>query len=67
MLADPKSEALTTNFADQWLHLQNLKEWSPDLFLFPEFRSNSGGFDAARDGAAVRQASCAKIATFWIC
>ena len=26
MLADPKSEALTNNFADQWLHLQNLKE-----------------------------------------
>ena len=37
MLADPKSEAVTNTFAYQWLHLQNLKEWSPDLFLFPDF------------------------------
>jgi hypothetical protein len=37
MLADPKSEALATVFADQWLHLQNLKESNPDLFLFPNF------------------------------
>ncbi|HLJ49007.1 MAG TPA: DUF1592 domain-containing protein [Bryobacteraceae bacterium] len=37
MLADARSEALTSNFADQWLHLQNLKEFSPDLFLYPDF------------------------------
>jgi hypothetical protein len=37
MLADPKSEAVTNTFAYQWLHLQNLKEWSPDLFFFPDF------------------------------
>jgi hypothetical protein len=37
MLADPKSSALTTNFANQWLHLQNLKSANPDLFLFPNF------------------------------
>lgn len=37
MLADPKSEALSTVFADEWLHLQNLKESNPDLFLFPNF------------------------------
>jgi len=37
MLVDPKSAALTNTFAYQWLHLQNLKEWSPDLFLFPDF------------------------------
>jgi hypothetical protein len=37
MLADPKSAALSTVFADQWLHLQNLKESNPDLFLFPNF------------------------------
>jgi hypothetical protein len=37
MLADSKSEAVTNTFAYQWLHLQNLKEWSPDLFLFPDF------------------------------
>ncbi len=37
MLADPKSEALATNFAAEWLHLQNLKDFNPDLFLFPNF------------------------------
>ena len=37
MLADPKSEALTTNFAGQWLHLQNLKTANPDLFIYPNF------------------------------
>ena len=37
MLADPRSETLATNFASQWLHLQNLRDVSPDLFLFPDF------------------------------
>ena len=37
MLADPKSEAISTTFADQWLHLQNLKDSNPDLFLYPNF------------------------------
>ena len=54
MLADPRSEALSTNFADQWLHLQNLKDVNPDLFLYPEFRQDAGAIDAARNRAAVR-------------
>jgi hypothetical protein len=37
MLADPRSEALAANFAGQWLHLQNLREVVPDLYLFPDF------------------------------
>jgi len=37
MIADPRSDVLSTNFAYQWLHLQNLKDASPDLFLFPDF------------------------------
>jgi len=37
MLADPKSEALATNFASEWLHLQNLDIAVPDLYLFPNF------------------------------
>ena len=37
MLADHRAEALTKNFAVQWLHLQNLKSSVPDLFLFPDF------------------------------
>jgi len=28
---------MTANFANQWLHLQNLKGVSPDLFEFPDF------------------------------
>ncbi len=38
MLADPRSEALATNFAAQWLYLRNLKNFSPDPNEFPEFR-----------------------------
>src|SRR5262249_1717769 len=34
MLADPKSFALTENFASQWLHLRNLKEVQPDAYQF---------------------------------
>ncbi|HLK69722.1 MAG TPA: DUF1592 domain-containing protein [Bryobacteraceae bacterium] len=37
MLADPKSESLATIFAGEWLHLQNLKDVNPDLYLFPNF------------------------------
>jgi len=37
MLSDPRSQALTANFAGQWLRLQNLKGVSPDLFEYPDF------------------------------
>jgi cytochrome c551/c552 len=37
MLADTRSQALTANFAGQWLRLQNLKSVSPDLFEYPDF------------------------------
>ena len=37
MLADPRAEALSANFADQWLHLRNLKDATPDLYLYPDF------------------------------
>ncbi|MGA3188546.1 MAG: DUF1592 domain-containing protein [Bryobacteraceae bacterium] len=37
MLADPRSSAMTANFAGQWLRLQNLKGVSPDLFEYPDF------------------------------
>ena len=40
MLADPRSEALATNFASQWLHLQNLKAVQPDAFVYPNFDKN---------------------------
>jgi hypothetical protein len=37
MLADPKSDALVSNFAGQWLHLRNLKGKVPNSFQFPDF------------------------------
>jgi hypothetical protein len=40
MLADPKSEALTTNFAAQWLYLRNLKNMQPLSEEFPDFDDN---------------------------
>jgi mono/diheme cytochrome c family protein len=40
MLADPRSENLVSNFADQWLHLRNLDSITPDLRLFPDFDDN---------------------------
>ena len=55
MLADSRASALTTNFAGQWLRLQNLKGVSPDLFEYPGFRPHPRRLDAPRDGAAVRQ------------
>lgn len=40
MLADQRSEALVTNFANQWLQLRNLDAMTPDLRLFPDFDDN---------------------------
>ncbi|MFD1106385.1 DUF1592 domain-containing protein [Sphingobium olei] len=37
MLADPKAQALTTNFAGQWLYLRNLDQQRPDISVFPKF------------------------------
>ena len=37
MLADPRSDALVTNFAGQWLNLRNLALSRPDPDVFPEF------------------------------
>ena len=35
MLADPRSEALVSNFAGQWLHLRNVETATPDPVIFP--------------------------------
>ena len=40
MLADPRSQALVTNFAAQWLYLRNLDSARPDPRLFPDFDDN---------------------------
>ncbi|WP_213804178.1 DUF1592 domain-containing protein [Granulicella sp. dw_53] len=40
MLADKRSSALATNFAVQWLNLNNLKDVLPDPYLYPNFDNN---------------------------
>ena len=40
MLADPRSDALATNFAAQWLYLRNLRGMSRDFATFPNFDDN---------------------------
>ena len=37
MLQDPRSEALATRFAGQWLRLQDLEKVHPDQFWYPDF------------------------------
>ena len=37
MLADPRSEALATRFASQWLRLQDLEKIRPDPLLYPYY------------------------------
>ena len=37
MLADPRSDALTSNFAGQWLTLRNAAAVQPDEDIFPDF------------------------------
>jgi hypothetical protein len=40
MLADPKSEALISNFTGQWLSVRSLKTSEPVVNLFPDFDDN---------------------------
>ena len=40
MLADPRAESLSTNFASHWLRLQNLQDVHPDVFLYPDWDLN---------------------------
>jgi hypothetical protein len=46
MLADPKSEALASRFAAQWLRLQDVEKVHPDALQFPDFHQQLG--DAMR-------------------
>ena len=40
MLADPKAEALVTNFTGQWLNVRSLKASEPVVNIFPDFDVN---------------------------
>ncbi|MCI0435945.1 MAG: DUF1592 domain-containing protein, partial [Gemmatimonadetes bacterium] len=40
MLRDPRSHALVTGFASQWLTIRKARNWLPDPNRFPEFDEN---------------------------
>jgi hypothetical protein len=41
MIADPRSDALVSNFTGQWLQLRNLEsKVRPDILMFPDFDDN---------------------------
>jgi len=40
MLADRRADTLSSNFASHWLHLQNLRDVHPDVYLFPDWDEN---------------------------
>jgi len=42
MLKDPRSETLSTNFARQWLRLQNIQDVTPEPTIFPEYSRTLG-------------------------
>jgi hypothetical protein len=42
LLADPRSEALATRFAAQWLRLQDIEKVHPDALQFPDFHEQLG-------------------------
>jgi hypothetical protein len=46
LLADPRSEALATRFAAQWLRLQDIDKVHPDALQFPDYHKQLG--DAMR-------------------
>jgi len=43
MLADPRSEALSTRFAAQWLRLQDIDKNHPDPNFYPNYDDNLAG------------------------
>jgi hypothetical protein len=43
MIADPRSEALGTRFAGQWLRLQDVEKVHPDANQYPDFREQLAG------------------------
>ena len=66
MLADPKSDALITNFTGQWLSVRALQTSEPVVNLFPDFDDNlRAAFK--RESSCSSAASSMRIAASWIC
>ena len=66
MLADPRSEALVTNFAQQLLYLRNLPATSPDGIFYPDWDDELRQSSSARRSCSST-ASCARTAASSIC
>jgi hypothetical protein len=66
MLADPKSEALITNFTGQWLGVRSLKTSEPVVNLFPDFDDNLRRPTSTRWNCSSAALSV-RIAASWIC
>ena len=55
MLADPRSEALSTRFASQWLRLQDVEKVRPDHHFYSVLGHDAVAGDGARDRTVRRQ------------
>ena len=55
MLADPRSEALASRFASQWLRLQELEKIDPDALLYPYYDYTLAEAMAEETELALRQ------------
>ena len=64
---DPRSEALTANFAGQWLNLRALEGHVPVVDAVPGFRRQPAPGFPARDRAAVRQHRARGPQHHWTC
>ena len=67
MLADPRSEALSTRFASQWLRLNDVDEMLPDAILYPVLRPHARRRRSSARPSSSSTASCARIAACSIC
>ena len=67
MLADPRSEALTTNFAGQWLHLAESEGRAARTCSFIPISTRLWRIRCGAKPSCCSTASCARTATSWIC
>ena len=62
MLADPRSEALTKNFAGQWLQLRNMANVAAGRSVFADLRRDAAAGDVGARPSCSSTASCARTA-----
>ena len=67
MLADPRSEALVTNFAGQWLYLRNLPSHDARSASVSGLRREPAAGASAARRSCSSTASCARTAASWTC